>query len=170
MRLVTFRERAGGTAQLGMIAGDRVLFLDTVSRDMLGFIAQGERALDAARAMQDGAKGVNLADVVLCAPIETPRRNVVCVGLNYAEHVAESASAAGADAPKFPVFFTKPPTCVIGPEAEIPWHPHVSTSIDWEVELAVIIGEECKDVDEASALDCVFGYTVANDVTARDLQ
>jgi 2-keto-4-pentenoate hydratase/2-oxohepta-3-ene-1,7-dioic acid hydratase in catechol pathway len=77
---------------------------------------------------------------------------------------------AGSDAPKSPVFFTKPPTCVIGPDQKIPWHPRVSTSIDWEAELAVIIGRECRDVDEASALEFVFGYTVANDVTARDLQ
>jgi 2-keto-4-pentenoate hydratase/2-oxohepta-3-ene-1,7-dioic acid hydratase in catechol pathway len=69
-----------------------------------------------------------------------------------------------------PVFFTKPPTCVIGPDAEIPWHGQVSTSIDWEAELAVIIGREGRDIDEASALSYVFGYTIANDVTARDLQ
>jgi len=170
MRLVTFRERAGQRTQLGMVVDDRVLPLDTIARDMPGFIEQGARALDAAGAMADGAKSVALSDVELCAPIETPRRNIVCVGLNYAEHVAESKSVAGSDAPKYPVFFTKPPTCVIGPDQKIPWHPHVSTSIDWEAELAVIIGRECRDVDEASALEFVFGYTVANDVTARDLQ
>jgi len=170
MRLVTFRERAGQRTQLGMVVDDRVLPLDTIARDMPGFIEQGARALDAAGAMADGAKSVALSDVELCAPIETPRRNIVCVGLNYAEHVAESKSVAGSDAPKYPVFFTKPPSCVIGPDREIPWHPRVSTSIDWEAELAVIIGRECRDVDEASALEFVFGYTVANDVTARDLQ
>jgi 2-keto-4-pentenoate hydratase/2-oxohepta-3-ene-1,7-dioic acid hydratase in catechol pathway len=170
MRLVTFRERAGGRTQPGIVIDDRVLPLDTIARDMLGFIEQGDRALEAARGMRDGAKSVPLGDVELCAPIEAPRRNIVCVGLNYAEHVAESKSVAGADAPKYPVFFTKPPTCVIGPDDEIPWHPRVSTSIDWEVELAVIIGRTCSDVDEATALEYVFGYTVANDVTARDLQ
>jgi len=170
MRLVTFRERAGGRTQPGIVIDDRVLPLDTIARDMLGFIEQGERALEAARGMRDGAKSMPLGYVELCAPIETPRRNIVCVGLNYAEHVAESKSVAGADAPKYPVFFTKPPTCVIGPDHEIPWHPRVSTSIDWEVELAVIIGRTCNDVDEATALEYVFGYTVANDVTARDLQ
>jgi 2-keto-4-pentenoate hydratase/2-oxohepta-3-ene-1,7-dioic acid hydratase in catechol pathway len=170
MRLVTFRERQDGRSQPGMVDGDRVLPLDTIAHDMMGFITQGERALDAARAMHDGARSLPLEGVVLCAPIEMPRRNIVCVGLNYAEHVAESKSVAGSDAPKHPVFFTKPPTCVIGPGEAIPWHPHVSTSIDWEVELAVIIGRACRDVEEASALEYVFGYTVANDVTARDLQ
>ena len=94
----------------------------------------------------------------------------MCVGLNYADHVAESQSVTGVDVPKFPVFFTKPPSTVIGPDDEIPWHGHVSTSIDWEAELAVIIGREGRDISEAAALDHVFGYTIANDVTARDLQ
>ena len=170
MRLVTFRDRAGGRPQPGAVIDDRVVSLDTIARDMLGFIEQGARALDAAAALHGGAKSAPLAGVTLCAPIELPRRNIVCVGLNYAEHVAESKSVAGADAPQYPVFFTKPPTCVIGPDEPIPWHPRVSTAIDWEAELAVIIGRSCRDVDEASALEQVFGYTIANDVTARDLQ
>jgi 2-keto-4-pentenoate hydratase/2-oxohepta-3-ene-1,7-dioic acid hydratase in catechol pathway len=138
---------------------------------MIDLIAEGDRTLEAARAIVNGGGAtLALADVELRAPIERPRRNIVCVGLNYADHVAESKSVVGAEAPKRVVFFTKPPTCVIGPEAAIPWHGHLRTAIDWEAELAVIIGRECRDVDDASAMDCVFGYTAANDVTARDLQ
>jgi 2-keto-4-pentenoate hydratase/2-oxohepta-3-ene-1,7-dioic acid hydratase in catechol pathway len=170
MRLITFRDSADGASRVGALVGERVVPLDDVASDMVGLITGGAALLDAAKRRSERGDGLALDGVALRAPIEVPRRNVVCVGLNYVEHVAESRSVAGADAPKFPVFFTKPPTTVIGPDATIPWHPHVSTSIDWEAELAVVIGRECRDVDEASALDCVFGYTVANDVTARDLQ
>ncbi len=187
MRLVTYRERgadAAAAARLGVVVGERVadvavaaraLSLGDVPDEMVAFIVAGERALDVGRAIiarggGDALAGSALDDVRLLAPIVRPARNVVCVGLNYAEHVAESKSAAGARPPAYPVFFTKPATCVIGPDDEIPWHGHVSTSIDWEVELAVIIGREGRDIDEASALEYVFGYTVANDVTARDLQ
>jgi 2-keto-4-pentenoate hydratase/2-oxohepta-3-ene-1,7-dioic acid hydratase in catechol pathway len=163
MRLVTFRERGSNRSRPGALTADGVVALDGVASDMLGIIESGA-ALDAREA------AIPLDQVELRAPIETPTRNIVCVGLNYADHVAESKSAVGADMPKHPVYFTKPPSCVIGPEAPIPWHPHVSTAIDWEAELGVIIGRECRDVEEASALDVVFGYMVANDVTARDLQ
>jgi 2-keto-4-pentenoate hydratase/2-oxohepta-3-ene-1,7-dioic acid hydratase in catechol pathway len=178
MRLATYSERGAEATHLGLVLGDRVVNLEAaadVHDDLPGFIRQGADALATARAVEaklagDTTKGLPLGDVRLRAPIPRPARNVVCVGLNYADHVAESKSVVGADLPKFPVFFTKPPSTVIGPDDEIPWHGHVSTAIDWEVELAAIIGRECRDVDEASALSCVFGYTVANDVTARDLQ
>jgi 2-keto-4-pentenoate hydratase/2-oxohepta-3-ene-1,7-dioic acid hydratase in catechol pathway len=171
MRLVTFRDRPGGASRVGGVAGDRIAPLDNLVTDMIDLIAEGDRTLDAARAIANGGGAtIAIADVELRAPIERPRRNIVCVGLNYADHVAESKSVVGAEAPKRVVFFTKPPTCVIGPEAAIPWHGHLSTAIDWEAELAVIIGRECRDVDDVSAMDCVFGYTAANDVTARDLQ
>jgi 2-keto-4-pentenoate hydratase/2-oxohepta-3-ene-1,7-dioic acid hydratase in catechol pathway len=88
--------------------------------------------------------------------------------LNYAEHAAESRVTEGI--PQYPVLFTKPPSTVIGPEAPIPWHGNVSTKIDWEVELVVVIGRRGRDIAEADALDYVFGYTIGNDITARDLQ
>jgi 2-keto-4-pentenoate hydratase/2-oxohepta-3-ene-1,7-dioic acid hydratase in catechol pathway len=102
------------------------------------------------------------------APIPKPRRNLVCVGLNYADHASESRITSGI--PEHVVLFTKPPTTVIGPEASIPWHGHVSTRIDWEVELVAVIGKPGRDISEAAALDHVFGYTIGNDITARDLQ
>jgi len=185
MRLATYAAADGGVEpHLGLVLGDRVVNVEAAARslglpdvrgDMPGFIRQGEPALATARAIADrvagdAAKGLPLASVRLLAPIPRPARNVVCVGLNYAEHVAESQSVAGAELPEYPVFFTKPPSTVIGPDDAIPWHGSVSTAIDWEVELAVIIGRQCRDVAEADAMAHVFGYTVANDVTARDLQ
>ncbi len=184
MRLATYSERGGESTHLGLVLGDRIVNIEAATKalglpgvpdDLPAFIRQGAPALDTARAVAaklagDAARGLPLESVRLRAPITRPARNVMCVGLNYADHVAESQSVVGADVPKFPVFFTKPPSTVIGPDDEIPWHGHVSTSIDWEAELAVIIGREGRDISEAAALDHVFGYTIANDVTARDLQ
>jgi 2-keto-4-pentenoate hydratase/2-oxohepta-3-ene-1,7-dioic acid hydratase in catechol pathway len=173
MRLATYEAADGEGAHVGVVVGERIFGVASggVPDDMLGFIERGSPALTAARSLSsDATAAVALSSVRLMAPIPRPRRNVVCVGLNYAEHVAESKSVVGADAPKYPVFFTKPPSTVIGPGDEIPWHGKVSTAIDWEVELAVIIGREGRDIAESATMEYVFGYTVANDVTARDLQ
>lgn len=184
MRLATYRGADDAGAHVGVVLGERIvnvaaaaksLGLPDVHDDMLGFIRQGAQAIRTARTIAerlggDVSKGLPTSSVRLLAPIPRPKRNVVCVGLNYAEHVAESKSVAGSEPPRFPVFFSKPPSTVIGPDDEIPWHGSVSTSIDWEVELAVIIGRQGRDIAEATAMEHVFGYTVANDVTARDLQ
>jgi 2-keto-4-pentenoate hydratase/2-oxohepta-3-ene-1,7-dioic acid hydratase in catechol pathway len=184
MRFATYHERPNGDARLGIILGQRIVDIAATARDLglaaipddfATFVAAGTPALEVARTIaarlnSNATAGVALNGVRLFAPIQRPARNVVCVGLNYADHVAESKSVVGSDAPAYPVFFTKPPSCVIGPDDEIPWHGHVSTSIDWEVELAVIIGRQGRDIAEAQSLEYVFGYTVANDVTARDLQ
>ena len=184
MRFATYVEERGTGDHLGLVLGERIINV-AVAADLLGlapvpddlaqFIAAGPAALESARSVAaklkgDKSHGLPLQSVLLRAPLPRPARNVVCVGLNYADHVAESQSVVGANLPEYPVFFTKPPSTVIGPGDEIPWHARVSTAIDWEAELALIIGRECRDVDEASAMDAVFGYTVANDVTARDLQ
>jgi 2-keto-4-pentenoate hydratase/2-oxohepta-3-ene-1,7-dioic acid hydratase in catechol pathway len=174
MRLVTFLDPKTQRERVGVIDGDRIIDVTPAAASdaaMIDLIAAGAAALPAARDAASGeASGVQLGNVRLLAPIPRPQRNVVCVGLNYSEHVAESKSVVDATPPTSPVFFTKPPSTVIGPDAPIPWHANVSIAIDWEVELAVIIGRECRDVTESTALDVVFGYTVANDVTARDLQ
>jgi 2-keto-4-pentenoate hydratase/2-oxohepta-3-ene-1,7-dioic acid hydratase in catechol pathway len=109
--------------------------------------------------------GRALHGVRLLAPIPRPRKNVFCMGRNYAEHAAER----GAAPPERPVFFTKAPTTVIGPEAPIVHHA-VTQALDYEVELAVVIGQRGRDIASEDALQHVFGYTVLNDVTARDLQ
>jgi 2-keto-4-pentenoate hydratase/2-oxohepta-3-ene-1,7-dioic acid hydratase in catechol pathway len=106
------------------------------------------------------------------APVPRPPRNVVCLGRNYAAHVKEAAHARGVDPriPAFPVFFTKATTCVTGPYDDIPLHGAITTQVDWETELAAVIGVGGVDIPRARALECVFGYTVVNDVSARDLQ
>ena len=113
------------------------------------------------------------ADVVRWhAPISRPAKNIVCLGLNYSSHIEEGARARGREMkiPEHPVFFTKTPTSVNGPFDPIPWDPAITAQVDYEVELGVIIGVGGKNILRANALDHVFGYTVINDVSARDVQ
>ena len=100
------------------------------------------------------------------APIRRTRKDIFCLGQNYAAHAAES----GSPPPQAPIYFTKPPTTLIGPDAPIPFPNRLTTRLDWEVELGVVIGMRERDIPEARALDQVFGYTIFNDVSARDLQ
>ena len=113
-----------------------------------------------------------VSDPSLLAPLPRPKKNIFCVGRNYAEHIAEGARAQNTTVAvtEVPVFFTKPCTAVIGPDADIPVFPHVSTQIDYEVELAVIIGKPGRDISKNRAYDHVWGYTILNDITARDVQ
>lgn len=113
------------------------------------------------------------ADVVRWhAPIARPSKNIVCLGLNYSDHIMEGARARGREAkiPEHPVFFTKSPSSVNGPFDPIPFDPKITTQVDYEVELGVVIGVGGRNITRANALDHVFGYTVINDVSARDLQ
>jgi 2,4-diketo-3-deoxy-L-fuconate hydrolase len=114
---------------------------------------------------------VALSEVALDAPVR-PARNVFCVGRNYLEHAREGARAAGRELklPDVPTFFTKASTAVAAPDATLHLSARASREYDFEAELAVVIGAECKDVPEEEALHVVFGYTALNDVTARDLQ
>ena len=107
---------------------------------------------------------VPLSSVRLLSPV-LPRSKVVCVGKNYADHAAEM----GGEVPKEPIIFIKPNTSVIGPNDVIQW-PSMSERVDHEAELAIVIGKICKEVPRERANDVIFGYTIANDVTARDLQ
>jgi 2-keto-4-pentenoate hydratase/2-oxohepta-3-ene-1,7-dioic acid hydratase in catechol pathway len=109
-------------------------------------------------------KSLKLSDVKLLAPV-IPRSKVVCIGKNYADHAAEMDSVV----PTEPIIFIKPNTSVIGPNETIIW-PSMSERVDHEVELAIVIGRICKEVPGAKARDVIYGYTIANDVTARDLQ
>jgi len=113
-----------------------------------------------------------LADVRWHAPLPRPRKNVICLGLNYKSHAIESATAFGRETklPTVPVFFTKAPTTVNGPYDVIPWDQGATEQVDYEAELGVVIGLEGKNIPRAKALDHVFGYTIINDVSARDLQ
>jgi 2-keto-4-pentenoate hydratase/2-oxohepta-3-ene-1,7-dioic acid hydratase in catechol pathway len=181
VRLVTYQHE--GKQKIGAArAGENgrptaVVDLSAIAPDMVGLIELGAAGLEQAAAVVQEADArspaaIPLADVTLLAPIPTPRRNIMCLGLNYAEHEAEAAAARGqrSELPQFPVIFTKATTAVNAPYADIPFDPAVSTQIDWEAELAIIIGRAGKNIPAAQAMAHVFGYTALNDVTARDIQ
>ena len=109
-------------------------------------------------------KSLKLSDIKLLAPV-IPRSKVVCIGKNYTDHAAEMDS----EVPSEPIIFIKPNTSVIGPNELIIW-PRMSERVDYEAELAIVIGRICKEVPASKAKDVIYGYTLANDVTARDLQ
>lgn len=118
---------------------------------------------------------LDLSDALLVSPIPRPPKHILCLGRNYAEHAAESTRAFGEAAPPvekpaYPAIFTKATTAITGPYAEIPYDPNVSTQIDWEGELAIVIGKEGKNIRREDAMQYVFGYTVLNDISARDIQ
>ena len=158
------------------VTGDGGLALR--SGDLQTIIESGSEAVDAIRVLvseaeagQHSAARQN-ADAQLLAPIPTPRKNVFCVGRNYAEHIAEGERAQNikVGVTEHPVYFTKPPTAVIGPNSTIPIFPALSESIDYEVELAVVIGKAGRNISQSAAYDHIFGFTILNDITARDVQ
>ena len=185
MKLVTFRASVEDAARLGVIVGDLVVdvaafgdaYGEPLPDTMLGLIDAGAPGLAALRACLDRADGsfpihtaTALDNVELLAPIPRPRKNIFGIGLNYVEHVAESAAAldTAKDLPKQPVIFSKPPTTVIGPNDAIEHNAQITQQLDWEVELAVIIGTRARRVRKQDALRHVFGYSVMIDVSARD--
>jgi 2-keto-4-pentenoate hydratase/2-oxohepta-3-ene-1,7-dioic acid hydratase in catechol pathway len=176
MKLVTF-ERSG--ERLGIVVGQEVVDLASLGagelpRTMTELIAGAPRFLPRLEelAAARGAERLPLGSVRLLAPIPRPRKNVFCVGRNYAAHAAEGARAQGREVvvPEFPEFFTKPPTAVTGHDAEVRIDPDVTRKFDYEVELAVVIGAGGTNIPRERALDHVFGFTIVNDLTARDLQ
>lgn len=146
---------------------------------VLELIQAGQKTQDACKSLSQLAANGSLASTVfpatnvkIVAPIPRPSKNVFCVGSNYRAHVTEAnrAQAQEDKTPKLPVFFTKPPTSVIGPDAEIRLDPSVSEKMDYEVELGVVIGKAGRNIAAQNAVDHIFGFTIINDVTARDLQ
>ncbi|WP_028603406.1 fumarylacetoacetate hydrolase family protein [Ottowia thiooxydans] len=116
---------------------------------------------------------INLESIVWCAPIVRPRRNVFCVGRNYKAHIIEGNVARGRNINDFPravEFFTKPPSTVRGHQRAVSNHQASTQKLDYEVELAIVIGKRGINIAEKDAMDHVFGYTILNDITARDLQ
>jgi 2-keto-4-pentenoate hydratase/2-oxohepta-3-ene-1,7-dioic acid hydratase in catechol pathway len=171
MKLVTYLQ--GKVARIGAVVEDGVIDLSAVAPDMLSLIELGEPGLAQARdKIASAGASTPLAAVRLLAPIPNPRRNIMCLGLNYAEHAVESAVAGGtqAELPEFPIIFTKATTAANGPFDAIPFDASVSDKLDWEVELGVVIGQLGANISAERALDHVFGYMVINDVSARDLQ
>ncbi|MGN6304336.1 MAG: fumarylacetoacetate hydrolase family protein [Mesorhizobium sp.] len=185
MKLVTYRASVEAAARLGVVVDDLVVdvgalgetFGEDLPDTMLGLIDAGRPGLEALQACLDGAEGrfapgtaTALSNVRLMAPIPRPRKNIYGIGLNFVEHVAESARTldTARDLPKQPIVFTKPPTAVIGPGEGIEHNRKMTQQLDWEVELAVVIGSAAKHVSKADALKHVFGYSVMIDVSARD--
>lgn len=166
MRYLTFSLRSDPVHRVGMLDADRVVELPQFPSMLALIHAGGVRAVPARNATYTPG------EIVWRAPIPRPAKNVFCLGRNYAEHVREATGARGQDfkLPAHPVFFSKTPTTVIGPQDDIVWDRGVTQQVDWEAELAVIIGRAGKNIRRQDAMSHVFGYTVANDVTARDLQ
>lgn len=185
MRLVTYRATVEAEARLGAIVGDQVVDLARLGAveglplpsTMLEFIDLGPGAVKAASGLIDKqfdffpvGTATPLANVKLLAPIPRPRKNIFGIGLNYTEHVAESAASldTSAELPRQPVIFSKPPTTVVGPGDPILHNKNITQQLDWEVELAAIVGTTAKGVKRDDALAHIFGYTVIIDMSARD--
>jgi 2-keto-4-pentenoate hydratase/2-oxohepta-3-ene-1,7-dioic acid hydratase in catechol pathway len=180
MRLVTFRH--GEDVSVGIETGDGVIPISVVAEgaphDMLGVIAGGKHLLGELRDGLDGARGKALphGSVTLLAPIPVPPRNVLCVGKNYYEHAREfegsgfDSSSGGQGIPDVPIFFTKAPGSVIGPQDEIDSSLDRDNTVDYEGELTVVIGKAGRAISPGHAFDHIFGYTIINDVTARATQ
>ena len=167
MRLLSFRAKRGAPAHVGVMVDDK-RFVDLGAKDMIALIEGGRKKIKVPR-----GKPILLSSVHVLAPIPRPRKNVFCVGWNYVEHFQEGAKMRVGpvqELPAHPTFFTKAPTAVNGPFDRIPLHPGVTEKVDWEVELGVIIGKRGINIKEEDALKHVFGYTVINDVSAREVQ
>jgi 2-keto-4-pentenoate hydratase/2-oxohepta-3-ene-1,7-dioic acid hydratase in catechol pathway len=174
MKFANFIE--GSRHQIGAVDVDArcVRPLGQPVRDMIDLI---ERYAEFGVLQPVDGREIPLDNVKLLAPITAPRRNIFCVGKNYREHAKEFAGSGyeagavkGAEIDEYPAIFTKPPTTVIGPGDTVDLHPHVTSAVDYEAELAVVIGKAGRDIARKDAYDHIWGYTIINDVTARDRQ
>ena len=184
MKLVSYRSGPEAAARLGILEGPFVIDVEKLGQlenlslpdSMLDLIQAGPYTLStlgdllkrSERRPVDGT--LPIANVALLAPIPRPRKNIFGIGLNYVEHVEESSRAldTSKNLPDKPVIFSKPPTTVIGPGDAVQHNKAITQQLDWEVELAVIIGTTCRRVREQDALAHVFGYSVLIDISARD--
>lgn len=178
-KLVTFASRDG--ARAGLVTGNRLIDLEQTTgqaahRTVLDLLSDWDASRATLRTITEAADGTGmpLAETRLLAPIPVPG-TIFCAGANYADHAAEMARRRGAEPPPDPHtlglrswHFIKASRCVVGPGETIRL-PRASKKVDWEAELAVVIGRKAKDVAERDALDYVAGYTIANDLSARDL-
>lgn len=172
MKLLTY-ESNGQKAVGALTENHEIVPLTAIAPDMLSFINEGSAALTLAEQKIKSAQDtIPLNQVHLLAPIPLPHRNIMCLGRNYAEHARESHRAWGekVELPQYPVIFTKSPYTANGPYDPIPYDPGVSTAVDFESELLVIIGQAGINISRDQAMNHVFGYSVINDLTARDLQ
>jgi 2-keto-4-pentenoate hydratase/2-oxohepta-3-ene-1,7-dioic acid hydratase in catechol pathway len=183
MKLVTYRASPESASRLGAMLGPAVVDVARFGQangvplpdTMLDFIDQGPAARDTLKTLLTETKPspgttLPLANVRLLAPIPRPRKNIFGIGLNYIDHIEESARSLDThkDLPKEPVIFSKPPTAVIGPGEAIEHDGDLTRQLDWEVELAAIIGQRARRVAKDDALSYIFGYSVLIDMSARD--
>ncbi len=179
MRLLSCRHH--GHTRIGAVVGETVVLPALAGRwpfaqeSLLALIEHGPQGLARLRKLVDRAPPaarLPLDTVEILAPIPRPRRNILCLGWNYLDHARESARAFHREMtpPEDPVVFTKAVTTVNGPYADIPFDEQLTSELDWEVELAVVLGRGGRRIAPRDALDHVFGYTVINDISARDLQ
>lgn len=185
MKLVSYRENIEAEIRLGIVHKDLIIDMELFGESiglflpstMLEFIDMGSVAVKAvAEELEDiethllAGISIPYANAIITAPIPKPRKNIYGIGLNYTEHVAESARSLDTsnELPQKCVIFAKPPTTVIGPNDSIKHFANITQQMDWEGELAVIMGKKAQQVDKKDALDYVFGYTIINDISARD--
>lgn len=178
MRFVTYEQ--GSEKLIGLLTQQDkfIIPLKLGITSMVDLIAGGDAVLAQVKKVADSAAAdknfplVAVEDVNILAPIQRTPKNIFCVGKNYVEHALEFEKTRDANVavPKFPVIFSKPATCITGPNTVVKRHPVAGDQIDYEVELAVVIGKTATKVSRETAYDYVFGYTIVNDVTARDLQ
>lgn len=166
MKLITFKHKA--VERVGAVVDNTVvdsLGQRNTPQTMLDFLAAGQSALDALQQLIDsGQARIPIEEVKLLAPVPSPGK-FLGIGLNYADHIAETAL----DKPEYPTFFTKQSSCVIA-DGEAIHLPKVSEKLDYEVELAFVIGKRCRHVSVEKAHEVIAGYTIVNDVTVRDWQ
>lgn len=184
MKLLTY-QNTSGEQKIGILQNDTIIDIETLGfktnetfpKSMLELIDAGHEevsrisdTLSKANENVIAAVSVPMSEVTILAPIPKPRKNIIGIGLNYTEHVAESARTLDTsnELPQKPVIFSKPPTTVTATNTGILHNPKLTQQLDWEVELAVIIGKKGKYVKKEEALDYVFGYTIINDISARD--
>ena len=184
MKLVTYRINHT-PARLGFIEEEMIIDAEKLGQikesplpvDILDFIDLGIDGINTAVRLINSATKEELLDcsipignATLLAPIPRPRKNIFGIGLNYTEHVAESARTldTSKELPQQPVIFSKPPTAVTGNDTDIVHNKKITQQLDYEVELAVIIGKGGKNITKENAMDHVYGYTIINDISARD--
>ena len=187
-RVANYLPKMGASSRLGLVTNDGLvvdipaeaarqkLELSFDPTSMISLAASGNRGLlDLATLFKNRSKSsVNVNQVVLLSPIPKPQSNIYCVGWNYLDHFDEGmqsrADKTVKEYPKVPVLFTKGTQTMNGPFDSIPYDASYSTTIDWEAELAVVIGKKGKNISEENAMEYVFGYSAYNDTTARDVQ
>ena len=184
MRYLTFSTASSPTPRLGVLRDDRIVDVRSLPAGpkvvppatLLELVLRGPAGWNECRKLIDAATGAATSyrtdEVQWHAPIPRPAKNVFCVGRNFLTHIEEGARTRGeaVRVPVAPVFFTKAPTSVVGPNDDVPWDRTATKEVDWEAELGVIIGITGRNIARASAMDHIFGYTVINDISARDLQ